>query len=197
MISTVLSLGVLYVFYRVVGLSATWANVVATTIATVPSYYLNRTWAWGHSGKSHLWREVVPFWAIAFVSLGLSTLAVTFAAREAHHLARAHEVQTGLVLLANFITYGAMWVGKFMLFNKVLFKHREPAAVSMRRARRRSKWLHPEREVAVAALALARACSSLSSKLASPSAAQRRQEARDMRLARRALSIQAGMPMPS
>jgi len=124
-ISTTVTLGMLYVFYRVVGLTPGWANIIATAIATVPSYYLNRTWAWGHSGRSHLWREVVPFWTIAFVSLGISTVAVELAAHEAHHIARSHEVQTALVLLANFFTYGCMWVAKFTLFNRVLFAPRD------------------------------------------------------------------------
>jgi len=35
-----------------------------------------------------------------------------------------------ILVAANFVTYGFLWVGKFILFNKVLFKHREPAAVS-------------------------------------------------------------------
>jgi putative flippase GtrA len=126
-ISTVLSLALLYIFYRKVGLTVRWANVVATVIATVPSYYLNRTWAWGRTGKSHFRREVLPFWIIALISLGLSTIAVQFAAHEADRLSQSHTVQTGLVLLANFVTYGVMWVGKFVLFNKILFVHRDGA----------------------------------------------------------------------
>jgi putative flippase GtrA len=122
-ISTVVSLAMLYLFYRPVGLSAGWANVVATVIATVPSYYLNRTWAWQRSGRSHFRKEVLPFWVIALVSLGLSTLAVRFAAHEADQHLRSHTAQTLAVLLANFFTYGVMWVGKFVLFNKLLFVH--------------------------------------------------------------------------
>jgi putative flippase GtrA len=128
-ISTVVSLVVLYIFYRPVGLSASWANVVATVIATVPSYYLNRTWAWQRSGRSHFRKEVLPFWLIALASLGLSTLAVRFAAHEADlHLHAHHTLQTLAVLFANFFTYGVMWAGKFALFNKVLFVHRSGGA---------------------------------------------------------------------
>ncbi|HWD24008.1 MAG TPA: GtrA family protein, partial [Acidimicrobiales bacterium] len=125
-ISTVMSIALLYTFYRGVGLTAGWANVVATCICTVPSYYLNRTWTWGRSGKSHFMREVFPFWVIAFISLGLSTGAVWFAAREADHSHLTHHVQTLLVLFANFFTYGVIWVGKFLLFNRILFKHEPP-----------------------------------------------------------------------
>jgi putative flippase GtrA len=123
-VSTFLSLAMLYLFYRVVGLTPTWANVVATCIATVPSYYLNRTWAWGKSGPSHLWREVVPFWVIAFFSLVLSTLAVRYAGHEASSL-HSKDAKALVLLFANFVTYGFLWVAKFIFFNKVLFKHHE------------------------------------------------------------------------
>ncbi len=122
-ISTVLTLVGLYLFYRVVRVgSAGEANVIATAIATLPSYWLNRAWAWGKTGRSHLWREIVPFWVIAALGLVLSTLAVQFASHEAKDLSHAHQVQTILVLFANLFTYGVMWVGKFLLLNQYLFK---------------------------------------------------------------------------
>ena len=132
-ISTVITLVCLYLFYRVVRVgSAGLANVLATAIATVPSYSLNRTWAWGKTGKSRLWREIVPFWVIAAIGLVLSTVAVQFASHEAKDLSHAHQVQTILVLFANLFTYGVMWVGKFLLFNGVLFKKdRTPDAVEI------------------------------------------------------------------
>lgn len=130
-IATLVSLVALYLFYRVVKVgSAGEANVIATAIATVPSYYLNRTWAWGKTGRSDLWREVIPFWVIAFVGLVLSTLAVDVASHEAHRLSQAHEVQTILVEAANLATYGILWVGKFLLFNRVLFKAAAPGVVA-------------------------------------------------------------------
>lgn len=128
-ISTVITLVGLYIFYRVVKVgSATEANVIASAIATVPSYYLNRTWAWGKTGKSHLWREIVPFWVIAATGLTLSSLAVDLASHEAHVISHAHQVQTALVEAANLCTYGLMWVGKYLLFNGLLFKKPVPVA---------------------------------------------------------------------
>lgn len=136
-ITTLLTLVLLYVFWRglnvggkngvyFLGLlhisSAELANVLATGISTIPSYTLNRKWAWGKSGKSHVWREVVPFWVIAVVSLVLSTWVVGFASREAVHLSSRREVQTILGEIGNLATYGVMWIAKYVLFNKVLFQ---------------------------------------------------------------------------
>jgi GtrA-like protein len=51
------------------------ANVIACAVAAVPSFHLNRSWAWGRRGRSRLLREVAPFWALAFLGLAFSTWA--------------------------------------------------------------------------------------------------------------------------
>jgi putative flippase GtrA len=123
-ISTVLTNSLLFLFYDVISLgTAMECNVLATTITTLPSYYLNRTWTWRKSGKSHVWREVVPFWVIAFVSLILSTIAVGVAAHNADRVSDAKIVRSLLVVGANIVTYGSIWVFKFILYNRYLFKH--------------------------------------------------------------------------
>jgi putative flippase GtrA len=124
-ISTVCSLGLFYLFYREVGLSPVAANITATCIATVPAYYLNRSWAWGKSGRSHFMREVVPFWAIALISLVISTIAVHYAARHTVNI-HSKDVKALILLGVNLVTYGVLWVAKFAVFNKLLFKHHEP-----------------------------------------------------------------------
>src|SRR4051812_34628626 len=70
---------VLFTLFGVFHWAARWANVSAVAVSTVPSYVLNRHWAWGKRGKSHLWKEVVPFWALAFVGLAFSTWAADWA----------------------------------------------------------------------------------------------------------------------
>ncbi len=59
--------------------TATWSNIIAVAMGTIPSYELNRTWVWGKSGKSHLWKEVAPFWGLSFLGLVVSTVAVKLA----------------------------------------------------------------------------------------------------------------------
>ncbi|HEV2361638.1 MAG TPA: GtrA family protein [Acidimicrobiales bacterium] len=123
-ISTVLTNVLLFLFYHTFSIaSAMVCNVLATSITTVPAYYLNRTWTWGKSGKSHVWREVVPFWTIAAISLVLSTLAVGVAAHNADHLTHSKLYTALLVDFANLATYGFIWIFKFVLYNKYLFVH--------------------------------------------------------------------------
>jgi putative flippase GtrA len=95
------------------------ANIVANVVATVPSYALNRRWVWGKSGKSHFWKEVAPFWILSFVGLAFSSLAVWIAG----DFARAHGLHHGatalLVNLANLVSFGILWIVKFVIYNKL------------------------------------------------------------------------------
>ncbi|MDA8038869.1 MAG: GtrA family protein [Actinomycetota bacterium] len=121
-ISTVITQTVLFLTYHEWSLaSAMECNVIATVVATLPAYYLNRTWTWGKTGKSHLWREVAPFWVIAFVGLVLSTVAVGIAAHNAGRISSSPDVRAAVVQFANFVTYGLIWVGRYLIFNKYLF----------------------------------------------------------------------------
>jgi putative flippase GtrA len=119
-VSTAISLSGLFVFYRWIGLSPTLSNILATCIATVPYYYLNRMWVFKKSGRSHLTKEVLPFWTIAFVSLVLSTLAVKFAGSQVHSIS-SKNVRGAILVGANFATYGILWIAKFIVFNRFLF----------------------------------------------------------------------------
>jgi hypothetical protein len=85
------------------------------------SYELNRKWAWRKGGKSHLWREVVPFWALTIIGWLASTGTVEIA----DSLCKSHGV-TGLaravaIMGASLFAYGVVWIGKFFLFNRLIF----------------------------------------------------------------------------
>jgi putative flippase GtrA len=129
-ICVVISIVVLGLTHGLLHWSAFWSNVFACAVATVPSYELNRKWAWGKRGKSHLWREVVPFWTLAFIGLAFSTWWAVAAESLGRHL--SHWSQTALVEAAVLLAYGILWGVKFVIFNKVLFVHQphelEPAA---------------------------------------------------------------------
>ena len=123
-ISTVVSFVVLAVVFGVLHLwGEVGSTVFANAVATVPSYYLNRKWAWGKGGKSHFMKEMVPFWVMAFagivVSMGGAALAKHIG--KVHHL--SHLDQTALVLAANLFSFGLFWVLKYLLFNRLFHVH--------------------------------------------------------------------------
>jgi putative flippase GtrA len=95
------------------------ANIVANVVATVPSYALNRRWVWGKSGKSHFWREVAPFWILSFIGLAFSSLAVWIAGDVARSHGLSHGATALLVNLANLLSFGILWIVKFVIYNKL------------------------------------------------------------------------------
>jgi putative flippase GtrA len=121
-ISTCVTQGILFLTYDVISIpSAIACNVIATTVATVPAYWLNRSWTWGKRGKSDPWKEIAPFWIIAFIGLVLSTIAVGLAAHNADAISHSHIVRKLFVQFANLFTYGLIWIGRYMFFNRFLF----------------------------------------------------------------------------
>src|SRR6266545_4862945 len=119
--SIAISQSVLMVAFGMLHWTARLSNVIACAVATVPSYYLNRTWTWGRGGTSSLWREVVPFWTLAFVGLAFSTWAADFGSTVARQVAVSHQMATAIVMASALLAFGVLWVGKFAVFNLILF----------------------------------------------------------------------------
>ncbi len=90
------------------------ANMFAVAISAMPAYLLNRAWVWGKQGKNSLTREVVPFWCFAFAGFLLSTLFV--------HVVEHHTNSTWAVRGANLAGFGLLWVVRFFVLDKLLFK---------------------------------------------------------------------------
>jgi len=128
-VSVLVSLVVLFIALYFFHWSARTSNIVAVGVSAIPSYFLNRAWAWGKTGKSHLLKEVAPFWAMAFLGLVISTWAAVFTKANAHHITSSRLGVTLLVMASNIASFGVLWLGKFVILNKVLFAHR-PADVS-------------------------------------------------------------------
>ena len=59
-------------------------------MASVPAYYLNRTWAWGKSGRSHVFQEVVPFWTMTPIGITISIGTASLA----HHVGNRRTTST-------------------------------------------------------------------------------------------------------
>jgi putative flippase GtrA len=102
------------------GLSATWATLVAWFSGALVSYILSR-WAWKRKGRPSLLKETLPFWVVSAMVVAILTLANKFGYHSAGwwHL---HGVERVLYLDA---VYGVANLGTFVLrflfFHYVLF----------------------------------------------------------------------------
>jgi putative flippase GtrA len=126
-ISTIVSQGLIFIFYGLTKwMGVVEATVVANCLATIPAYNLNRRWTWGKSGKSHLMKEVLPFWAMSALGIAgsffFSLLAKAivnghFFEHDHHHY--HHLVATLVVMAANFVAFAIFWVLKLLVFNRI------------------------------------------------------------------------------
>ena len=101
--------------------SARTSNIVAVCLSAIPSYQLNRAWAWGKTGRSHLMKEIVPFWGMCLLGLILSTWSADFAESHAASITASDLGQKLVVNAAALAAFGVLWVGKFVVLNRVLF----------------------------------------------------------------------------
>jgi len=95
-------------------LNGTVSNLIAVTLSCIPSYLLNRYWVWGKRGRNHFWREVFPFWAMAALGLVLSTIFVYFVDQRTD--------VTVFLMAANLSAFGLLYIAKFLILDRVLFK---------------------------------------------------------------------------
>lgn len=121
--TSVITTGVsLFVLGIVFGVFKLWSEVPSTIFANVvaafPSYWLNRRWAWGKSGRSHVFKEVLPFWVVSAASIAFSTIGASVARYLGGQWHVTHLEQTALVLFANVASFGIFWVLKMLVFNR-------------------------------------------------------------------------------
>jgi putative flippase GtrA len=104
------------------------STIAANLIATIPSYHLNRKWTWGKHGRSHLVKEIIPFWTISLLGITFSFFGSLYAKHVVHlhsvpqvSAAQAwpHWANTIVVMFANFLSFAIFWVLKLALFNRI------------------------------------------------------------------------------
>jgi putative flippase GtrA len=95
--------------------------VAAFLLSGTASYLLNRRWVWQRTGRSSFRRELAPFWGIGLLQLAISVPFVNWAQQRVEAAYSDKLVRTLLFMGLNLVIYAVMWVGKFVLFNRVLF----------------------------------------------------------------------------
>ena len=118
--TTLLSAAVLVALALGAGVPAGSANVIAVCCGIAPSYFANRHWVWGRSGRGSLAREILPFWVLSLAGLVASTLTVSVVASVAAHWSTS--ARAIALPLANLCAFAALWLVQFALLDKVLFK---------------------------------------------------------------------------
>ena len=123
-ISTGVSLAVLALVF---GVFHVWgevgSTVFANVVASVPSYFLTRNWVWGKTGRSHLVKEIIPFWTMSALGIAFSIIGAAAAKHLGTRLGLSHFEQTLLVEVANVTSFAVFWVAKYLVFNRIFKVH--------------------------------------------------------------------------
>jgi putative flippase GtrA len=109
----------LYGAQTVLEWTAVGSNVFSVTVSAIPAYLLSRYWVWQKRGKNHLMKEVLPFWSLAVLGFVLSTASVWFVEQQ-------WDPQPLFINLTNLAAFGVVWVSKFFILDKYLFRIDEP-----------------------------------------------------------------------
>ncbi|HEU4894799.1 MAG TPA: GtrA family protein [Acidimicrobiia bacterium] len=98
------------------------ANVFAVTVGAVPAYMLSRYWVWEKRGRNRIMREVIPFWTLTLIGFAVSTAAVWY-------VDTRWDVGPLVVNITNLAAFGLLWVAKFAILDRVLFRAEEAPAL--------------------------------------------------------------------
>ena len=130
-VNVIVGQGVLLLLHSILHWNQVEANAASVLISAVPAYYLSRAWVWGKSGKSHFKKEVLPFWIFVAIGFVFSTAMVALAARitGTNNMAAADmtTVQKLLPNIVNMASFGALWVIRFFLMEKLFQQNPELA----------------------------------------------------------------------
>ena len=123
-ISTVVSFAVLGLVFGVFHIwGEVGSTVFANVVASIPSYFLTRSWVWGKKGRSHLVKEIIPFWTMSALGVAFSIIGASIAKRIGTHYGLSHFEQTILVEVANVTSFAVFWVAKYLVFNRIFKVH--------------------------------------------------------------------------
>jgi putative flippase GtrA len=110
--------------YWLGGTPAGLAGVLAFVAGAVPNYLLNRYWTWRRTGRPPLRGELLPYLAV-IIANGLVAVALTSVVGSLlEPMVHARSVRALLLAATYQSSYAAMFVVKFAMLDRLVFRHR-------------------------------------------------------------------------
>ena len=113
-IAVAVTQSVLWLGIEVVEWSPLIANLLSVSLGAIPAYLLNKKWVWGRHTEHSIQSEILPFWIYNFLGLALSSGCVAFVSTQTS--------STVVVMLTNLLVFASLWIGKFFLLERVIFR---------------------------------------------------------------------------
>ena len=104
------------------------ASLTSAAILTLPNFFANKLYVWKVTNRDNLRTQVTVFWVAAMLGVAMAT-GLTYLVQ--------HSMEKGLVksltvVVAQLVGFGIVWVLRYLLLDKWLFKAthhgQEPAA---------------------------------------------------------------------
>ncbi|MFN8052729.1 MAG: GtrA family protein [Acidimicrobiales bacterium] len=100
----------------------TKASLLTAAILTGPNFLANRAWVWRDSTKDRLRMQILVFWVAAMLGVALSTLLTLWVEHLVRNLEQDSLTVIAAVFLAQLTGFGIVWVGRYLLLDRWLFK---------------------------------------------------------------------------
>lgn len=91
------------------------SQVISASLSAIPAYILSRRWVWQQTGRDSFRSEVLPFWTMTLIGLGIAVAAVGLADR--------YTDSTIILMATSLAAYGVVWVAKYVVLDKVTWRH--------------------------------------------------------------------------
>ena len=98
----------------------TLASIVAAAILTIPNFFANKLLVWKNTSKDNLRTQVVVFWVAAMLGVSLAT-GLTYVVQQLTE-DNSSLVQRVSVFVAQMTGFGIVWVGRYLVLDRWLFK---------------------------------------------------------------------------
>ena len=98
----------------------TLASIVAAAILTVPNFFANKLLVWKDTSKDNLRTQVIVFWVAAMLGVSLAT-GLTYVVQQMTDDSSSL-VQRISVFVAQMTGFGIVWVGRYLVLDRWLFK---------------------------------------------------------------------------
>jgi putative flippase GtrA len=100
--------------------SYTAASLLSAAVVTIPNFFANKHFVWRVTSRENLRRQVLVFWVAMMLGVSLATLFTHLV--EISMADQTQLLRGAAVFLAQLLGYGIVWVGRFLLLNRWLFK---------------------------------------------------------------------------
>ena len=96
------------------------ASLLTAAIVIVPSFFVNKYFVWKHKANEHLGQQMLAFWVAMMLAFSLGTLLAYII----DHVAADQStlVRGTAVFCAQLLAFGTVWVGRYILLDRWLFK---------------------------------------------------------------------------